>query len=1045
RSQEKGSNAAEEALKASLGSAGGAQAAALQQLLGPLLSQAFSGQSSPTLRSVLAGKPSTIVEPTTSIQATGCLMAEARKAALVVDKGRLVGIFGFKDMMTRAIAKEKPLEMTPVSQVMTPNPESVSPDTTVLEALQIMHDNRFLTLPVCESNGSVVGIVDVMDCVYASGGAEGWKSIFASAIDCDDTASVNSFQSGSVQRTVRSSKSTPKDVSVSKLRPKAPMVSPSTDTVLAVTQMLASKRGDAAIITDTNGGLAGIITDTDVTRRVVAKELHPSTTHVSDVMTANPSCVSMSSSATDAMLTMIDNRFRHLPVTDDSGAVVGVLDIAKCLTDAISKLERSQEKGSNAAEEALKASLGSAGGAQAAALQQLLGPLLSQAFSGQSSPTLRSVLAGKPSTIVEPTTSIQATGCLMAEARKAALVVDKGRLVGIFGFKDMMTRAIAKEKPLEMTPVSQVMTPNPESVSPDTTVLEALQIMHDNRFLTLPVCESNGSVVGIVDVMDCVYASGGAEGWKSIFASALDCDDTADSASVYSHRSAAKSTNIGRKKDERPVSKLRPRKPVLIDNSASVLSVTKTLASKRGDAAIITDSNGGLAGIITDTDVTRRVVAKQLPAKSTNVSNVMTVNPTCVSMNHSAMDALVTMVENRFRHLPVTDDNGAVVGVLDIAKCLTDAISKLERAQDKSGSGAEETAKQVANLSAGDHAAALQALLAPLLAQALGGNSSPTLRSVLAGKPSTIVSPNSTLQTVGLMMAEARKSALIVDGTQLVGIFGFKDMMTRVIAEELPLDTTFVSQVMTPNPESVLPDTTVLEALQLMHDNRFLTLPVCEENGQVVGLVDVMDCVYASGGAEGWKSLFSSALDEDDVSSVFSADDDDTRKRPVVMVRSHPNNIPSHVNVGEETGENFSVGESLTQGNLASTMGSPKSSRLDLVAYKIVDSDGNTYVIRAGKTIQSIIKALEGKVSDFEPSTTIFKYEDEDGDEILVKSDECVEEAARASSTAGNKNVKLMMKRQVGGSGSNALFLAAGGAGLAAALAIACAVLMKKK
>mmetsp|Transcript_20114 Transcript_20114/g.45393 ORF Transcript_20114/g.45393 Transcript_20114/m.45393 type:complete len:203 (+) Transcript_20114:528-1136(+) len=177
----------------------------------------------------------------------------------------------------------------------------------------------------------------------------------------------------------------------------------------------------------------------------------------------------------------------------------------------------------------------------------------------------------------------------------------------------------------------------------------------------------------------------------------------------------------------------------------------------------------------------------------------------------------------------------------------------------------------------------------------------------------------------------------------------------------------------------------------------------------------------------------------------FSADDDDTRKRPVVMVRSHPNNIPSHVNVGEETGENFSVGESLTQGNLASTMGSPKSSRLDLVAYKIVDSDGNTYVIRAGKTIQSIIKALEGKVSDFEPSTTIFKYEDEDGDEILVKSDECVEEAARASSTAGNKNVKLMMKRQVGGSGSNALFLAAGGAGLAAALAIACAVLMKKK
>ena len=803
KSQEKGSNAAEEALKASLGGAGGAQAAALQQLLGPLLSQAFSGQSSPTLRKILAGKPSTIVSPSTTIQETGAMMAEARKAALVVENGRLVGIFGFKDMMTRAIAKELPLNLTAVSKVMTPEPESVSPDTTVLEALQIMHDNKFLTLPVCESNGSVVGIVDVMDCVYASGGAEGWKSIFASAMECDDvtdTASVGSHRSGSVNRSVRTSKSTKNNMPVSKLRPKAPMVSTSDDTVLSVAQMLASKRGDAAIITDSSGGLAGIITDTDVTRRVVAKELPASTTCVADVMTPSPSCVSMSDPATDALVKMVENRFRHLPVTDDSGAVVGVLDIAKCLNDAISKLEKSQEKGSNAAEEALKASLGGAGGAQAAALQQLLGPLLSQAFSGQSSPTLRKILAGKPSTIVSPSTTIQETGAMMAEARKAALVVENGRLVGIFGFKDMMTRAIAKELPLNLTAVSKVMTPEPESVSPDTTVLEALQIMHDNKFLTLPVCESNGSVVGIVDVMDCVYASGGAEGWKSIFASAMECDDVTDTASVHSHKSASvRSAKVSRKKDERPVSKLRPKKPILMSSSESVLSVTQTLASKRGDAALIVNDSGGLAGIITDTDVTRRVVAKQLPAGSTNVSDVMTANPTCVSMSDSAMDALVTMVENRFRHLPVTDDNGSVVGCLDIAKCLNDAISKLERAQEKNGSAAEDALKaSIGSAGGGNQAAALQALLGPLLAQALGGKSSPTLRSVLAGNPSTIVSPNSTLQTVGLMMAEARKAALIVEDNELVGIFGFKDMMTRAIAKELPLDSTSVSVVMTP-------------------------------------------------------------------------------------------------------------------------------------------------------------------------------------------------------------------------------------------------------
>jgi CBS-domain-containing membrane protein len=135
---------------------------------------------------------------------------------------------------------------------------------------------------------------------------------------------------------------------------------------------------------------------------------------------------------------------------------------------------------------------------------------------------------------------------MMAEARKAALVVENGRLAGIFGFKDMMTRVIAKELPLDLTPVSSVMTPNPESVSPDTTVLEALQIMHDNKFLTLPVCELNGRVIGVVDVMDCVYASGGAEGWRSIFASAMECDDVTVSGSVMSAHKSVKSGRTAR-------------------------------------------------------------------------------------------------------------------------------------------------------------------------------------------------------------------------------------------------------------------------------------------------------------------------------------------------------------------------------------------------------------------------------------------------------------------------------------------------------------------
>eukprot|EP00978_Attheya_sp_CCMP212_P009252 scaffold21842_cov59-Attheya_sp.AAC.3 len=120
--------------------------------------------------------------------------------------------------------------------------------------------------------------------------------------------------------------------------------------------------------------------------------------------------------------------------------------------------------------------------------------------------------------------------------------------------------------------------------------------------------------------------------------------------------------------EDQPVSKLRPKKAMLSNVDDSVLSVAKMLTSKRGDASCVKGLSGALAGIITDTDITRRVVAKYIDPATVSISQVMTSNPTCVSMSDSAMDALATMVENHFRHLPVVDDEGTIVGLLDIGK-----------------------------------------------------------------------------------------------------------------------------------------------------------------------------------------------------------------------------------------------------------------------------------------------------------------------------------------------------------------------------------------
>jgi len=1016
KSESKSGSAAQDALSQAMQSQGaqGAQAAALQALLAPLMNQAFGNQASPTLRSLLAGKPSTVVQLGTSVFEAGTKMAESRKAALVVEDGNLVGIFGFKDMMTRVVAKELPMDDTEISAVMTPNPESVSPDMTVLEALQTMHDNKFLTLPVCEENGTVVGLVNVMDVIYGCGGVEGWRSIFSTSLELDDMSDEVSYKSGKGSTAGRSQSSRPRTLptnksdvrKVSALRPKKPLISSVGDSVLSVTQMLASKRGDASLIVDDEGGLAGIITDTDITRRLVAKHLDAASTSVSKVMTPNPTCVSMLDSAMDAMTTMVENHFRHLPVVDDKGGVVGLLDIAKCLNDAISKLEKSESKSGSVAEEALSQAMQSQGaqGAQAAALQALLAPLMSQAFGNQASPTLRSLLAGKPSTVVQLGTSVFEAGTKMAESRKAALVVEDGNLVGIFGFKDMMTRVVAKELPLDDTEISAVMTPNPESVSPDMTVLEALQTMHDNKFLTLPVCEDNGTVVGLVNVMDVIYGCGGVEGWRSIFTATLDLDDISETASHASGRSnafeefpsgpsksSAKAIELNKN-----VMNLRPKKPQTSSVDETILAVTKKLASNRSDSAILVDSNGQLTGIITDTDITRRVVAKGLDTAHTCISVVMTPNPKFVNHNDSAMDAMMLMIEHRFRHLPVVNGTD-VVGTLDIARCLNDAISKLERSVSTKSNAAEQLMKKAIESTGGANAASLEALLYPLLNKALGADSAvPSLRSITRGAYCAIVRPETSVLDVASAMTESRKAALVVD-----------------------------------------------------------------EDGSVVGIVDVMDVIHACGGPDHWRSIFEVALQMDDASvnesGIISVATPPVRNKvPMIkvsknapMVSSSPpplGNIPSTLEFQKGSNEEF---DETTFNDTYRMESASFLSDGNVVVFKIVDPDGHTHRLHSETKIVCLRKAFVDKLAGKLKVTNIsFKFFDEEGDAILISTDDDLAEAVALARNASNGSkvvVKLTAEVKKGDSNGSESMLVVGIGIAVVAIAVGASMMLSSK
>jgi CBS domain-containing protein len=83
-------------------------------------------------------------------------------AVPVVDGGKLVGIVTDRDIVIRGVA-EGAGPGTPVSNVMTRDLFSVTPDNFVFEAIRLMGDKQVRRLPVIDSNGELKGIIAMAD------------------------------------------------------------------------------------------------------------------------------------------------------------------------------------------------------------------------------------------------------------------------------------------------------------------------------------------------------------------------------------------------------------------------------------------------------------------------------------------------------------------------------------------------------------------------------------------------------------------------------------------------------------------------------------------------------------------------------------------------------------------------------------------------------------------------------------------------------------------------------------------------------------------
>jgi len=98
---------------------------------------------------------------------------------------------------------------------------------------------------------------------------------------------------------------------------------PASATVNDAVRMMADRHIGAIIVTE-NDEMTGIFTERDALTRVLANGMDPTTTKLSEVMTADPDTLGPNDRAGDALSLMREKRYRHLPIVED-GHVVAML------------------------------------------------------------------------------------------------------------------------------------------------------------------------------------------------------------------------------------------------------------------------------------------------------------------------------------------------------------------------------------------------------------------------------------------------------------------------------------------------------------------------------------------------------------------------------------------------------------------------------------------------------------------------------------------------------------------------------------------------
>ena len=106
----------------------------------------------------------------------------------------------------------------------------------------------------------------------------------------------------------------------------------------------------------------------------------------------------------------------------------------------------------------------------------------------------------------------------------------------------------------------------------------------------------------------------------------------------------------------------------------TVLHALTVMAHNDVGALLVLDGEQ-LVGIFSERDYARKIILQGKSSKETQVREIMSDKVAYVTPKATLDECMALMTEKHFRHLPVLDDDGAVVGMVSIGDLVKETIS----------------------------------------------------------------------------------------------------------------------------------------------------------------------------------------------------------------------------------------------------------------------------------------------------------------------------------------------------------------------------------